>query len=180
MLVKWTPGDLASLLAAQEKGCPPRSYTSHICMDLLPDAPGMPGTFSPPWRVSDMHHDTCMTHVPWFMAESLTSGFLWSRWREKRSKHSRRMHNPQFCVSGKSPISLIKVSTNKGPKMDAFVLPCKEIHSLVILPILILCLQLDKWLATELPAYIYTFNWYIYICVCIYMYTHTYTHIHMY
>ena len=29
-------------------------------------APGMPGTFSPPPRVSDsdMHHDTCVTHVP--------------------------------------------------------------------------------------------------------------------
>ena len=29
-------------------------------------APGMPGTFSPPPRVSDpdMHHGTCMTHVP--------------------------------------------------------------------------------------------------------------------
>ena len=30
---------------------------------------GMPGTFSPPPRVSDpdMHHDTCVTHVPWCM-----------------------------------------------------------------------------------------------------------------
>ena len=29
-------------------------------------APGMPGTFSPPPRVSDpdMHHGTCVTHVP--------------------------------------------------------------------------------------------------------------------
>ena len=29
-------------------------------------APGMPGTFSPPLRVSDpdMHHGTCVTHVP--------------------------------------------------------------------------------------------------------------------
>ena len=37
---------------------------------------GMPGTFlSNP----DMHHGTCVTHVPWCMPESLTSGFLWSR-----------------------------------------------------------------------------------------------------
>ena len=45
-------------------------------------APGMPGTFSPPPRVSDpdMHHGTCVTHVPWCMLGSLTSGFLWSRW----------------------------------------------------------------------------------------------------
>ena len=38
-------------------------------------APGMPGTFSPPPRVSDldMHHGTCVTHVPWCMPGSLTT-----------------------------------------------------------------------------------------------------------
>ena len=65
-----------------------------------------------------MHHGTCMTHVPWYMPGSLTSGFLssrwrgklsrqyflWSRWRGKRSRHSRRMRNPQFYVSGKRPM----------------------------------------------------------------------------
>ena len=45
-----------------------------------------------------------MTHVPWCMPGSLTSGFLWSQWREKSSPHSRRMRNPQFDVSGKKPI----------------------------------------------------------------------------
>ena len=37
-------------------------------------APGMPGTFSPPPRVSDpdMHHDMCITHMPRCMPESLT------------------------------------------------------------------------------------------------------------
>ena len=46
---------------------------------------GMPGTFSPLPRVSDpdMHHGTCVTHVPWCMPGSLTSGFLWSRPRGK-------------------------------------------------------------------------------------------------
>ena len=69
-------------------------------------APGMPGTFFPPPRVSDpdMHHCTCVMHVPWCMPGSLTSGFLWNRWREKRSRHSRPMCNPQFYVSGKRPI----------------------------------------------------------------------------
>ena len=49
-------------------------------------APGMPGTFSPPPRVSDpgMNQGTCVTHVPWCMPELLTSGFLWSRWLGKR------------------------------------------------------------------------------------------------
>ena len=48
-------------------------------------APGMPGTFYPPPRFSDpdMHHGTCVTHVPWCMSGSLTSSFLWSRPRGK-------------------------------------------------------------------------------------------------
>ena len=41
-------------------------------------APGMPGIFSPPPRVSDpdTHHGTCVTHVPWCMPGSLLNGFL--------------------------------------------------------------------------------------------------------
>ena len=68
--------------------------------------PGMPGTFPPPPRVSDpdMHRGTCVTHVPWCLPGSLTSGFLWSRWRRKRSRHSQRMRNLQFYVSGKRPM----------------------------------------------------------------------------
>ena len=69
-------------------------------------APGMPGTFSSPPRVSDpdMHHGTCVTHVAWYMPESLTSGFLWSRWRRKHSRHSHRTHNPWCYISGKGLI----------------------------------------------------------------------------
>ena len=63
----------------------------------------MPGTFSPPSRVSDpdMHHGTCVMHVPWCMLGSLTSGFPWSRLRGKRFRHSRRMRKQTFYVSGK-------------------------------------------------------------------------------
>ena len=41
----------------------------------------VPGTFSPPPRVGDpdMHHGTCVTHLPRCMPGSPTSGFLWSR-----------------------------------------------------------------------------------------------------
>ena len=69
-------------------------------------APEMPGTFSLSPRVSDtdMHRGTCVTQVPWCMSELLTSDFLWSWWRRKRSRHSRRMRNPQFYVSGKMSI----------------------------------------------------------------------------
>ena len=46
----------------------------------------MSGTFSPPPQVSDpdMHHGTCVMHVPWCIPGSLTSGFLWGRLRGKR------------------------------------------------------------------------------------------------
>ena len=46
-------------------------------------APGMLGTFSPSPQVSDpdMHHGTCVTHLPWCMPGSLTIGFLWNRRR---------------------------------------------------------------------------------------------------
>ena len=39
-------------------------------------ATGIPGTFPPPPLVSDpeMHHGTCVTHAPWCMSGSLTSG----------------------------------------------------------------------------------------------------------
>ena len=52
----------------------------------------------------DMRHGTRVTHVPWCMPGSLTSGVLWSRQWGKHSRHSWRMHNPQFYVSGKRPI----------------------------------------------------------------------------
>ena len=66
----------------------------------------MPGTFSLQPQISDpdMPHGTCVTHVPWCMPGSLTSSFLWSRCWEKRFRHSRRMHNPQFYISGKRPM----------------------------------------------------------------------------
>ena len=70
-------------------------------------APGMPGTFFPPPWVSDpdMHHGTCVTHVSRCMPGSLTNGFFWSRWRGKRSRHSRRMSNPHIYVYGKRPMT---------------------------------------------------------------------------
>ena len=58
-------------------------------------------------RVSDpdMHHDTCVAHVPCCILGSLTIDCLWSLWQGKRSLHSWRMGNPQFYVSGKRPMA---------------------------------------------------------------------------
>ena len=73
-------------------------------------APGVSGTFSAHPRVGDpdIHHGTCVTHVPRCMSGSLTSGFLWSQWLGKRSRHSRRMRNPQLYVSGNKPMAKFK------------------------------------------------------------------------
>ena len=57
---------------------------------------------------------TCVTHVPWCMLGSLTSGLLLIWWRRKRSRHFRRMRNPKFYVSGKR----LLVSTKASPHHD--------------------------------------------------------------
>ena len=69
--------------------------------------PGMSGTLSPQQRVSDpdIHHGTSVMHVPWCMPESLTCGFRWSGWSQKRSWYFRRMRYSKFCVSGKRSIA---------------------------------------------------------------------------
>ena len=61
--------------------------------------------------VSDpgMHHGTCVTHVPWCMSGSLNCGG-----GGKRSRHSRRMRNSQFFVSGKRPMVCSFISTYLG------------------------------------------------------------------
>ena len=71
----------------------------------------MLGTFFPPPRVSDpdMHYGTCVTHVPWCMPGSLTSGFFWSRWRGKRFQHSRRVRTRNFTYLLR-PVRICSVS----------------------------------------------------------------------
>ena len=100
--------DVTSLQCHANMTLPQRLYgpLTRYAKLRVAHAPGMPGTFSPPPLVSypDKHYGTCLTHVPWCMPGSLTSGFLWSRWRGKRFQHSRRMRTPQFCVSGKRPM----------------------------------------------------------------------------
>ena len=78
---------------------------------------GHAGTFSLPPRVSD--HGTCVTHVPWCTPGSLASGFLWSRWRGKRSRRPQCMRNPQFYVSGKRPMVFSLFSRSYSDGLDA-------------------------------------------------------------
>ena len=68
-------------------------------------APGMSGTFSQPPRVSDpnMNRGTCLTHVPWCMPGALTGRFFGSRWRGKRSRHSRACATRNFTYLLRSP-----------------------------------------------------------------------------
>ena len=83
-------------------------------------APRILGTFSPAPRVSDpdMQYGTCVTHVPWCMPVSLTSGLLWIWPRGKLSRHSRCMRNLQFYVSGKRRIAdKLPGNVRHGPGM---------------------------------------------------------------
>ena len=62
------------------KQCPNGSVARYVKL-WVAYAPGMLGTFSSPARVRDpdMHHGTCVTHLPWCMPGSLASSFLWSQ-----------------------------------------------------------------------------------------------------
>ena len=69
------------------------------------------------------HHGTCVTHVPWCMSGSLTQG-----WRGKRFRHSRRMHNVQFYVSGRRPVEYawykVREFINKLPAALRLIYQC--------------------------------------------------------
>ena len=67
------------------KRYPPYGPLARYLKFRVAHAPGIPGTFSHPPRYNDpdMHHGTCVTHVPWCMPRSLTSGLIWSRRRGK-------------------------------------------------------------------------------------------------
>ena len=80
-----------------------------------------------------MHH---VTHVPWCMPGSLTSCFIWSRWRGRRSRHSRRMHNPRFCVSGKRPVGGKFLGLGKGDMNSVVCLPVGQVDFTVLARVL--------------------------------------------
>ena len=108
-------------------------FTRYVKLRIT-HAPGMPGTFSPPLLVSDpdMHHGTCVTHVPWSMTGSLTIGFLSSRWRGKRSRHSRRTRNAQFYVSGKRSMGTnfieVWIKVGQFPFTDTYLIMLSAIR----------------------------------------------------
>ena len=89
---RWFPSQTACIAESVSMHWHHHGPPSRYVKLRVAHASGMPGTFSPPPRVSDpdMHHGTCVTHVPWCMPGWLTSGFLWRRWWGKRSRHSRR------------------------------------------------------------------------------------------
>ena len=98
----------------------PDTYTCGLfmCRECRERFPRLRGLSDP-----DMHHGTCVTHVPWCMPGSLTNGFLWSRWRGNHSRQSRSMRNPQFYVSGKRPIALAidLLQPYTKPSISAFI-----------------------------------------------------------
>ena len=93
----WLADDDMTFLSQPWASCQIRKIAGCACAGISP----------PPWVSDpDMHHGTCVTHVPWCMSGSITHGFLWSWWRGKRSWHSRRMRNPIFYVYDKRPMTI--------------------------------------------------------------------------
>ena len=104
-------GDLRRLRAHNDAKVMQMNYLSHCGLVkyvklLAVHVPGMPGMFSPPPRVSDpgMHRGTCVTHLSWCMPGSLTSGFLWSRWRGKRPGILGACANRNFTYLARGPL----------------------------------------------------------------------------
>ena len=82
-------------------------------------APGMPGTFSPP-STSEEAASKRSRHASRHVRDArvvMHLGIANPQWRGKPSRHSRRMRNPQFPVSGKRPMLI----TNSY-RMLAFVM----------------------------------------------------------
>ena len=77
-------------------------------------APGMPVTFSPP-PTSKETASWLSRHASRHVRDAravMRVGMAHSRWRGKPSRHSRRMRNPQFYVSGKSPMVVSQYQDN--------------------------------------------------------------------
>ena len=70
---------------------------------------GMPGTLSPPPSAKETASQRSR-HASRHVRDARTvmnAGIANPRWRRQRSRHFRRMRNPQFCVSGEWPIPLL-------------------------------------------------------------------------
>ena len=117
ILIYWTvPMELLSIKWA----------TYQIRQLRIVRAPGMPRTFSlPPTskETTSKRSRHASRHVRDARAV-MHVGIANPRWREKRSKHSRRMRNPQFYVSGKRPMPT--VLTYDQCILDQVIAQCRQ------------------------------------------------------
>ena len=111
---------------------------------------GNTGNVSPPPTSKEIAIPACITARAWrtFWVRGARAvmhvGIAIPRWRRKRSRHSRRMHNPQFYVSGKRPIDKNITSFN-------FYDPC-PIISLVMNKEAGMCqIKCNIWIKKDLP-----------------------------
>ena len=74
-------------------------------MGLLPDTQNCGLRMRREYRERFPRHRGLATHVPWCMPGSLTSSFLWSQWRGKRSQrsHTCAIRNITYLVRGPCP-----------------------------------------------------------------------------
>ena len=88
-------------------GCLNRNFWVAVYVKLLVAlGPGMAGTFFPATDLKEITRSRsrhASRHVRHARA-ALHVGIANPRWRGRRSRHSRRMPNPQFYVSGERPV----------------------------------------------------------------------------
>ena len=78
------------------------SLTRYVKLQVA-HMPGMPATYSPPPTSKETANQRSQ-HASRHVRDARTVmhvGITKQRWRGKSSRHSRRMHNPQYHVSGK-------------------------------------------------------------------------------
>ena len=100
------------LVIIDSKLSPKLQFEATLAMGLLPDTQNCGLRMRRECQERFPRHGrlaipACITARTWRTCRDacrgrLNGGFLWSRWRGKRTRHSRR--NPQFCVSGERHI----------------------------------------------------------------------------
>ena len=142
MIKSWDPGELSRrIISYLTRLLAWASYQNRKTTDCA--CAGIAGNVFPATAGLRSRHAS-RAHVPWCMLRSLTSGFLWSQWRGKRSRSSRCMRNPQFYVSGKRSMVSVQSYRSSGGEviqedMDAIYQTTTKVKQVCVFRISVTC-----------------------------------------
>ena len=127
--------------------------------------PGMPETFPPQPRVSDpdMQHGTCVTHVPWCILGSLTSGFIEVGGGENVSGIPGACPTRNFTYLVRGPLHYLAAVVAKNAVMHFRWYAALLINiNLVLLPVQLIQVSL-KSLRSECHTFLLYGEWLIHV-----------------